>query len=296
MGCFNATCMVSNLPIACGDPIVMLVLCRNKWAGEPKLDLLHVTEEWAIVGYPFFGNYDDYGAIEEVEETPSVKHTINYLIANFDHAVEDRGDRAVVPDFDKTGINLDLVCGHDLKTIKLRSTMAHYPGAAKHLDVTRTFMHRRIWDHLTSEFMIDTYEKPDYKRVNVNLLDSLRRDFVKRAQEIEENSLLSHVALRRVIRAEGFDRIIQGGEGDCMVGQLEFFDLNPIMFMEDTPPLVAFKEAMYYLRKTVLPAQTVGEQHTGVDRHDSFFATCLEIIAKKKAEYGCENDDSEDEA
>src|SRR4051812_34258342 len=136
MGCFNATCMVSNLPIAYGDQIVMLVLSRNKWAGHPKLDLLHVTEEWGIVGFPFFGKYDDYGGIEEVEETDSVKHTIDYLIANFDCAVDDHDDRKSVPDFDKATINLEFVCGHDLKKIKLRNQMGHYPQAPKVLDVT----------------------------------------------------------------------------------------------------------------------------------------------------------------
>lgn len=68
MGCFNKTAFYSHLPITCGDDIVMFV-CADTTSRFCRIDCTPIS----IVGTgltpiapPFFGKYDDYGAIEDV--------------------------------------------------------------------------------------------------------------------------------------------------------------------------------------------------------------------------------------
>lgn len=57
MGCWNKTCIISNLPIRCSEPVIGVFLASMKNNGEPYE--YHVP-------LPFYieGEYDDYGRIE----------------------------------------------------------------------------------------------------------------------------------------------------------------------------------------------------------------------------------------
>ena len=68
MGCFNKTAFYSHLPITCGDDIVMFV-CADTLTRSCRRECTPIS----IVGTgltpiapPFFGKYNDYGAIEDV--------------------------------------------------------------------------------------------------------------------------------------------------------------------------------------------------------------------------------------
>jgi hypothetical protein len=71
MGCWNGTCLVSNLPIYSGDEVVFFVL-KQKRPGV-KLDGLegghfYSDDLYEPLLYPIVGEYDDYGCIENVKE------------------------------------------------------------------------------------------------------------------------------------------------------------------------------------------------------------------------------------
>lgn len=68
MGCFNKTGFFSHLPITCGDEIVMFV-CADRYSRSCTRDntpISVVGTGMAPIAPPFFGKYDDYGAIEHV--------------------------------------------------------------------------------------------------------------------------------------------------------------------------------------------------------------------------------------
>jgi hypothetical protein len=70
MGCWNGTCLISNLPIYAGDKVVFFVLKRKRYA---KLDAVegghhYVDDLYEPLLYPIVGEYDDYGCIENVSE------------------------------------------------------------------------------------------------------------------------------------------------------------------------------------------------------------------------------------
>lgn len=63
MGCWNETCLLSRLPIACGQEIVCVFIAPvNAWPGT-----VYADSQYVPLSLPFKGRYDDYGRIEDVE-------------------------------------------------------------------------------------------------------------------------------------------------------------------------------------------------------------------------------------
>lgn len=89
MGCFNHKGNFSNLPIVCGDRIVVLVGIKN-FEGESSIDHFAPGESFAPISLPIHGTYNDYGGICDVDMTPAVK----YLEELFGMSVEDVVDVA----------------------------------------------------------------------------------------------------------------------------------------------------------------------------------------------------------
>lgn len=66
MGCFSCVCIVSKLPIY-GHPVIGIPIKKNP---HPSRVRCYPNADWEIDGFPFFGNNDDYGRIEDYEEGP----------------------------------------------------------------------------------------------------------------------------------------------------------------------------------------------------------------------------------
>ena len=68
MGCWNGTCMVSNLPIISGDKIKLIILSgypNQKLSGAGYVYITGKTEPYCL---PISGRYNDYGMIEDCVE------------------------------------------------------------------------------------------------------------------------------------------------------------------------------------------------------------------------------------
>jgi hypothetical protein len=70
MGCWNGTCLISNLPIYAGDKVVFFILRRKRGAELARVEQGHyyVDDLYEPILYPIVGEYDDYGCIENVKE------------------------------------------------------------------------------------------------------------------------------------------------------------------------------------------------------------------------------------
>ena len=70
MGCYNTTGFVSGLNVRCGDPIVAIpCVIENK--GKYSPNCYYTASQLKPISLPLFGKYDDYGSIEDIEDTPS---------------------------------------------------------------------------------------------------------------------------------------------------------------------------------------------------------------------------------
>lgn len=68
MGCFSCVCIVSKLPIY-GHPVVGIPIRRVKVSSGRRI-ACYPNTDWEIDGFPFFGDNDDYGRIEDYENGP----------------------------------------------------------------------------------------------------------------------------------------------------------------------------------------------------------------------------------
>lgn len=63
MGCWNATCNVSRLPIFCGDEIVVIPLIAV--SATVTANTSYATDNFVPFSFPIVGKYNDYGGIED---------------------------------------------------------------------------------------------------------------------------------------------------------------------------------------------------------------------------------------
>lgn len=69
MGCWNATCGISQLPIMHRDPIRLFLLGRGtSVTHDGRGGFCYPTGLWSPIGLPFVGTYDDYGGIEDPKQ------------------------------------------------------------------------------------------------------------------------------------------------------------------------------------------------------------------------------------
>lgn len=67
MGCWNETCMISQLPIPVGERIKYFVLLSNYPNNLPQR-MYYTHDIYAPIYLPLTGDYDDYGGIENIEK------------------------------------------------------------------------------------------------------------------------------------------------------------------------------------------------------------------------------------
>lgn len=106
MGCWNETCAISRMSIRAGEAIRLLPIVQNPYHigevsgfpvknGEPLPVALkgnsgcYIGDLWIPLCYPIRGNYNDYGTIEDVDETtPRGKAEMTQFVAAFkEHCV-----------------------------------------------------------------------------------------------------------------------------------------------------------------------------------------------------------------
>lgn len=70
MGCWNGTCFLTNLPIRCGERVVLIPIVKKN--NNDSIFCYH-NDLYDFTGYPIRGLYDDYGCIEEIDNNEASK-------------------------------------------------------------------------------------------------------------------------------------------------------------------------------------------------------------------------------
>ncbi len=65
MGCWNATCNVSHMPIFGGDKIILIPLLQTHATLTPNC--CETTDNFTPIGFPITGVYNEYGGIEQAQ-------------------------------------------------------------------------------------------------------------------------------------------------------------------------------------------------------------------------------------
>lgn len=87
MGSFGKVGFISSLPISDGDETTLIFLKPNNYA--EKGGITYSTDWYEPIFLPVFGSYDDYGKIENIKRTDSVKFIEDFFGLDIDKIVED---------------------------------------------------------------------------------------------------------------------------------------------------------------------------------------------------------------
>lgn len=78
MGCFNLKCAISNKTIQYGDKVAVLPLIKNEYRSDIKDSIMiYHNDKFNFATLPVFGEYDEYGGIENIESSPGLKDMLN---------------------------------------------------------------------------------------------------------------------------------------------------------------------------------------------------------------------------
>ena len=73
MGCWNETCLISQLPILAGEDAYMFILAPTI-AVDIEGPMCYPDDRYVPIGFPICGKYDDYGGLEEVKSNPILEN------------------------------------------------------------------------------------------------------------------------------------------------------------------------------------------------------------------------------
>lgn len=81
MGSWNETCMVTNLPILVGDPVICQVIVAAPFVDplQSAANSVYPHDRFVPVGWPFRAKYNDYGYVEKIEEDRFTEDTLDYM-------------------------------------------------------------------------------------------------------------------------------------------------------------------------------------------------------------------------
>ncbi len=79
MGCWNETCNISKLPIFEREEIVVILLREFNKAKESSPRASYPTDKYTPLGFPIYGEYNDYGSIKNISNYEKVLEYLNTL-------------------------------------------------------------------------------------------------------------------------------------------------------------------------------------------------------------------------
>lgn len=166
MGCWNATCGLSRLPIFAGESVIGLLIAGVGYTGRGGSAgaFCYPTDKYASVSLPLFGSYNDYGSIEDIKETDSSKILAKQFNAKeledfiYNHVEE---GSVVIDDENGRGKKIKQPVG--------------------------LWMCRKdiIDEYFADGGIFETYDRKTYKTIKHNLHERLESDFVKYWKYIE---------------------------------------------------------------------------------------------------------------
>lgn len=89
MGYWNETCNISKLPIFEEEEIVVILLRELNEAKESSPRTSYATDKYTPLGFPIYGEYNDYGSIKNISNYEKVLEYLNTL--KITHKDEDKG-------------------------------------------------------------------------------------------------------------------------------------------------------------------------------------------------------------
>lgn len=155
MGCWNATCFLTRLPILDGEKIRLVLVARRP---EETCNGCYPTGRFSPLMLPLTGHYDDYGGIENLEQYENNKDAIRLLKALCFryHAYEKEPEPLATPSLDSGNWQ------EDMQTLvrasvegSLEATCSFAGQKTDWLPVSVCYAKYEFWEYLVLQNMKD---------------------------------------------------------------------------------------------------------------------------------------------
>ena len=152
MGCWNETCAVTQIPIMSGDPVALVLLTKVDRHAENHSGFCYANDIWTPKFLPVFGEYDDYGSVENIQENWNTQFIVDQLRQELAQVrltqPTPRADSTHADTRKHFALDLDAFTVNDVLD-QIHEDRVWVPGVRDNLPVGWCMMHRWVWDHMT---------------------------------------------------------------------------------------------------------------------------------------------------
>lgn len=186
MGCWNATCNISNLPIFAGEKVVVIPLVRVMDSARAT-NCCYPTDNFVPYAFPIIGEYDDYGGVENATTSEeNKKHLMALEFFYSRHGYDDEETETPYKPFDKKenfdDFVSDIICCHEGCYVKEDAKSELHPNGMA--ETSFMMIHYNLYMKLIEEMGNRRpygHERP-YKEL---LFNGYKKDMAKHHQNIE---------------------------------------------------------------------------------------------------------------
>lgn len=151
MGCWNETCGITQMPIYSGDPVVLVLLTKVDRHTENHGGFCYSNDVWTPKYLPVFGEYDDYGSLENIEENWNTQFIVDQLRQELAQVrltqPTPKADATYADTRKHFALDLDAFTVNDVLD-QIHEDRVWVPGVRDNLPVGWCMMHRWVWDHM----------------------------------------------------------------------------------------------------------------------------------------------------
>lgn len=288
MGCFNGTCGVSNLPIFAGDDIVLIPLIKT--TDRHEYNTCYPCDNFSPLGFVIFGQYDDYGGIENAKTTNiNVKflRSLQFATKNKDgdYKVIDTSDNVSFDDFLS-----NIICTSDSIFVKTPMGKDGKYYAVDFMMVHKELYHLMIenigkripYGHTNSyrDLLFDNLQKTAYKEI-----DNLQQ-YYKIATETNNSKSDQMISLSRELAVRTISKdVLQ--YGNLVTNNIWDFFANSLLYSHSIDAILAnstdkllFQVALSAARKGYLCTSGCGSQSEETKMHYIIAEFTINFIRK----------------
>lgn len=274
MGCWNATCGLSNLPIQAGDDVLLFVLAesnesrRNQYGGGFSCP----NGRYKPVGLPVHGQYNDYGGIENI--TKNGHRMFEFLTTDRMFKYTPHGDKDITPENSEELLNDVIERGHSTySTMLVRKDI---------LDGLKTKNVSGYADFAPQFAQFKTGYQAEYDRV--------KAEEAANGEDVTHEFMLTQLTEMNLGEVLGYRNLF----ADVLLGH-ELYAQRSFLRLARTSPHTDIRDGLIDvlflnrvlgdLRKFWTPQSGAGSQDSDHDVHMALCQTMTEVCAKRDAEY-----------
>lgn len=291
MGCWNGTCMISNLPILSGDEIKLVILqdgFDKSIFGEAAY--VYSTGLLSPAFFPISGIYNYYGGIEDI------KHDWNYQI--IEECLKEKFGPTLLLDKDikEDWILEDLLAGIERGSPKYKNRRSSYMKGEEFLDIklSTVMIRKEVWD-----ICVNIQKKQENYWNDKKISDSdpyyitgeqwTKEEFTK-FLSIYQKEYSSEIEKMKAELRDGWNTIFDPrGESKWMIGASRYKEFAKINInnkeLIESLELYWSEQKMVEgclscLRKGWMIQPGAGSQHSGWSQHLEFNKEIINICEK----------------